>query len=169
VLWQRGLLSGGSDSGCSQAIYTAKDDIHDYCLSESRSLGVAGTPHRSCPEGGCTLHFSTTISCRLPHLFEQRAEALGRHGSLARIAPSVGGSRVCSSTRIQTHVGAQSRHHASKLGITNRNHGTRGRRFVLSLPLRPLGKYQYWSRTPLRLESQMVTLTGSLILSTHSH
>ena len=159
MLWQRGLLSGGSDSGCSHAFSTAEDDVHDYSLPKSGTLAVAGTAHRPCPEGTCTPHLSTAISRRLSHLCEQRGCALGRDGSLAGIAPSAGGSRVCSSTRIQIHVGAQSRHHASKLGSTNRNHGTRGRRFVLSLPVRPLGEYQYWSRTPLRLESQMVNLT----------
>ncbi len=159
MLWQRGLLSGGSDSGCSHSFSTAEDDVHDYSLPKSGTLAVAGTAHRPCPEGTCTPHLSTAISRRLSHLCEQRGGALGRHGGLARIAPSAGGSRVCLSTRIQIHVGAQSRHHASKLGSTNRNYGTRGRRFVLSSPVRPLGEYQYWSRTPLRLESQMVNLT----------
>jgi hypothetical protein len=159
VLWQRGLFSSGSDSGCSHPICTAEDDVHDYSLSESRSLGVAGTAHRPCAEGRCTPHLSTTISRGLSHLFEHRAGALWRHGSLAGITPSAVRSRVCSSPRIQIHVGAQSRHHASRLGSTNRTHGTRRRRFVLSLPVRSLGKYQHRGRTPLRLESQMVTLT----------
>src|SRR5262245_57893480 len=141
---------------------------------------MAETAHRPCFERRCKAYLSTTISRRLSYLFEQRAGALGRNRGLARVAPSTGSSRVCSSTRVQIHVDAQSRHHTSQLSRTNRTHSARRRCFVLSLPVRSLGKYQYWGRTPLRLESQMVIQgahhkdtetqrSGSLILSVLFH
>src|SRR5262245_37540283 len=120
---------------------------------------MAETAHRPCFEGRRKAYLSATISRRLSYLFEQRARALGRNRGLARFAPSTGSTRGFSSTRVQIYVDAQSRHHTSQIGRNNRTHSTRRRCFVLSLPVRSLGKYQYGYRTPLRLESQVVIQT----------